>query len=275
MTTDLLTRRVRLQEPLLANGAVLEVSLFGVGRVTDLRRQVVLSDFQGVKPRQVLYLLALNGGRPLAKECLADLLWDGRAPQSWRSTLEGYVSLLRHSLQAGVSARDSVVQTLNGGYLLQPDLVDVDIDRFDMLTQEAAGQPSRHALESLRAALGLVRGPIVEDERCTSWVAEARSRWVLRVQQAAIDAGRLSMMLGDPVSAVDFGKYACELDPLAEDAWALVIEGFWRADRRTDALRSYSRLRVLLDQELGIGPRQALQRIYLEMLRDDEMGVSA
>jgi DNA-binding SARP family transcriptional activator len=254
---------------------VIHISLLGFPQVIDLRRQLVLTDFQGVKPRQVLYLLALNGGRPLPKERLADLLWDGHVPQSWCSTLEGYVSLLRRSLQDGVSARDSAVQTRNGGYVLAPGLVDVDIERFAELTGQAAAQPPRLARESLRAALGLVRGVILEGERCRSWVLDARSQWLLRIQQTAIEAGRLSMLLDDPASAVEFGKYACELDPLAEDAWALVIEGYWRSDRRTDALRSYSRLRALLDRELGIGPRQRLQRIYVEMLRDDELSVPA
>jgi len=266
---------VRRQRAVLTGRDVIDISLFGSARVSDRRRQGVLSDFQGVKPRQVLYLLALNEGRPLPKERLADVLWGGLPPNSWRSTLEGYVSLLRHTLQPGVAARDSVVQTRSGSYQLDPDLVRVDIDRFNELTREAATQPPRAALESLRQALGLVRGEILEGERCTSWVVEARSRWLQRSQRVAIEAGKLSMLLGDPASAVDFGQHACELDPLAEDAWALVIEGFWRTDRRSDALRSYSRLRGLLDQELGIGPRQALQQLYLAMLRDDEMSVPA
>ena len=275
MTFDDSTQHVPHQRSLVTVGGVIDISLYGPPRVTDLRRRLVLREFQGVKPRQVLYLLALNEGRPLPKEQLADLMWDGQPPRSWCSTLEGYVSLLRHALQAGVPARDSVVQTRSGSYLLDPDLVQVDVDRFSQLTREAAVQPPRRALETLRAALGLVRGEILEGERCASWVLDARSRWLQRSQRAAIEAGKLSMLLGDPASAVDFGQYACDLDPLAEDAWALMIEGFWLTDRRSDALRSYSRLRVLLDRELGIGPRQALQRLYLAMLSDNEMSVPA
>jgi len=269
------TRHVRHQRPLFTDGGLIDISLFGPVRVTDLGRQLVLSDFQGVKPRQVLYLLALNGGRPLPKECLADLLWSGQPPNSWCSTLEGYVSLLRHTLQPGVAVRDSVIQTCSGSYRLDPDLVGVDVDRFNQLTRQAAVESPIRALETLRGALALVCGEILEGERVTSWVLDARTQWMQRTQQAAIEAGKLSMLLGDPASAAEFGQYACELDPLVEDAWALLIEGYWRTDRRSDALRGYSRLRALLDRELGIGPRRALQQLYITMLRDDEMSVSA
>jgi DNA-binding SARP family transcriptional activator len=123
--------------------------------------------------------------------------------------------------------------------------------------------------------MGLVRGEILEGERCMSWVADARSQWAHRTHRAAIEAGKLSLLVGDPASAVTFGQHACELDPLAEDAWALVIEGLWLTDRRTDALRSYSALRALLDRELGVRPRQALERMHQAMLTDDELSLPA
>jgi DNA-binding SARP family transcriptional activator len=254
---------------------MIDISLFGVALVTDLSRRLAICDFQGDKPRQVLYLLALNEGHPLPKDRLADLLWDGLPPNSWCSTLDVYLSLLRQTLQPGIAARHSVVQTRSGGYQLDSDAVHVDVDRFNQLTRQAAIQPPRSALESLRQALGLARDELLKGEPCASWVLDARSLWLQRTQRTAIEAGKLSLLLEDPASAVGFGEYACDLDPLAEDAWALVIEGFWRTDRRSDALRSYSRLRGLLDRELGVRPRQALQQLHLAMLRDDEMSVPA
>jgi DNA-binding SARP family transcriptional activator len=254
---------------------MIDISLFGVARVTDLGRQATVTDFQGVKPRQILYLLALNEGRPLPKERLADLLWNGQPPSSWCSTLEGYVSLLRHALQPGISVRDSVVQTRSGSYLLNPDSVHIDVARFDELIRRAASEPPKRALESLRGAMDLVRGEILDGERCLSWVADARLRWAHRTQRTAVEAGQLSLLVGDPASAVRFGKHACELDPLAEDGWALVIEGLWLTDRRTDALRSYYTLRALLDRELGVRPRQALERLHRAMLEDDELSLPA
>ena len=46
----------------------------------------------GVKPRQILAILALAAGRPVSKEHLADLLWDGEPPKGYRGTLESYAA---------------------------------------------------------------------------------------------------------------------------------------------------------------------------------------
>src|SRR3954465_7580885 len=67
-------------------------------------RRVAGRDFGGAKVRQVLEILALTPGRPVAKDQLAELLWEGAPPPSWLATLEAYVSQLRRALAPDVPA---------------------------------------------------------------------------------------------------------------------------------------------------------------------------
>lgn len=248
---------------------MIDICLFGCVCVRDLDRQLVLTDFHGVKPRQVLQLLALNRGLPIEKDRLAQLLWHDDPPASWLSTLEGYVSLLRRALHVGGTAEPSAVVTSSGGYLLDAGRVRVDVDHFDALVTQADLARPEQAQQLLVEALSLVRGDVLEGERDLPWLVEARSRYDKRVRRAAVNAGRLGLCSGGLEAAEEYGQWACDLDPLAEDAWQIVIEARWRANRRADALRSFSAVRRLLEVELGILPGRALQRLHLAVLRDE------
>src|SRR5262245_57405388 len=79
----------------------------------------------GVKPRQILGLLAVRPGEPVSKEALAEYLWDGQPPRSYLATLESHVCVLRRQLGV-ISGRRSALATVSRGYLLDPSLVSVD-----------------------------------------------------------------------------------------------------------------------------------------------------
>jgi DNA-binding SARP family transcriptional activator len=181
------------------------------------------------------------------------------------------VSLLWQSLLRGVAARDSVVLTRGAGYRLDPSRVWIDVAHFDDLVGQAATAPAELALARYCEALALVTGEICESERTTPWIIEARDRYHERVRRAATAAGRLALRQGHAELAADFGRRACELDPLAEEGWQILIEAHWRAERRTEALRSFSSVRALLHRELGVLPGRALQQLYTEVLRDEQV----
>lgn len=115
-----------------------------------------------------------------------------------------------------------------------------------------------------------MRGDVLEGERALPWLIEARSRYDRRVRRAAVNAGRLGLCSGDLKAAERYGRWVCDLDPLAEDAWQIVvIEARWRSNRRAEALRTFGAVRRLLELELGVSPGRALQRLHLAVLRDE------
>src|SRR4051794_29501900 len=81
------------------------VKLFGSPTVVTDHGSVSVTDLGGVKPRQILEILALSAGSPVPKDRLAELLWDGQPPKSYVATLEGYVCVLRRRLGQGRGRR--------------------------------------------------------------------------------------------------------------------------------------------------------------------------
>ncbi|MER7443871.1 AfsR/SARP family transcriptional regulator [Micromonospora avicenniae] len=245
-----------------------EIQLFGSTRVRSGAAALSGRDFGGVKPRQILALLALRGALP--KDELAELLWFGRPPANHVATLESYVSVLRRRLDPRGSARRSVILTRNGGYRLDGDRVSVDVARFDALLAAAAGRGPSQALPPLRAALTLVNEPLLVDEPSAGWAVDARERYRKRIVDALLGTATHTLAVGDAPAALEFATRALRWDPLAERGWYLRIAAHKADGDRAAALGAYDECRRLLGQELGVEPSVKLRDLFLDLLRQDQ-----
>jgi DNA-binding SARP family transcriptional activator len=247
---------------------MIRIRMFGTTQVADLARGTVITDFRGNKARQILAILALSPGKPMSKARLAKLLWDGRTPGSWPSTLEGYVSVLRQSLEPGVLPARSMITTQRGSYCLHKDRIVSDLAEFDSSVSEANLLPPAKALPRLLAALALARGEVLADEPW-AWASEVRERYQRKVVETSVRAGQHALGQRDVDTACALGQRACDLDPLCEEAWNLVMAAHWIAGRRSAGLRCFATLRTTLADELGVAPGRRAQQLHLSMVRDE------
>src|SRR5436190_1717342 len=99
----------------------------------------------GGKRRSLLAILLMHANEVVSSERLIDELWGERPPATAAKTVQVYVSNLRKALG------DGVLVTRGGGYVLQTEPAQVDVDRFRMLV--AGGRASLR--ERLRGQLML------------------------------------------------------------------------------------------------------------------------
>lgn len=243
------------------------IELFGGTRVVTDDRTIETPGLGGVKPRQILEILACTPGTPMAKEQLADILWDGAPPPSWMGTLESYVCVLRRSLGRGAGRR-SAVSTVMRGYVLDADSVEVDLATFRALRAEAASAAPEVALDLLSRAVTLVRGELFPHEPYAPWAVHERTLVTAEVVDAATTAAGHALELGHHDRAVQLARTAVERDPLAEGAWRTLMTALWHDGRRGEALRAYADLRDVLASELGADPDEKSRTLYLQLLRD-------
>ncbi len=123
-----------------------DIRLFGTTTVRSTTTEVVGSQLGGIKPRQVLELLALAGEAPVTKDRLVHVLWGDRLPASPVPTLESYVSVLRRSVGADdIPIRVEVhglVELLRDTLARMPDVDVVTVDRaLAQVTGQALGLP--------------------------------------------------------------------------------------------------------------------------------------
>jgi DNA-binding SARP family transcriptional activator len=251
---------------------MLDIRLFGATTVATPQGVVGAAELGGVKPRQILEILAVSAGVQVPKELLADMLWDGRPPQSWVGTLESYVCVLRRSLGAA-RGRDSVLRTVKHGYLLDVRAVRTDLHEFRSRVRQADGLEPGPALGRLEEALSLVRGELLAGEVYATWAIRERAAFQGEVLAVASRAARLALELGELGVATRMARRAVASDAIAEEAWRLLMRSLWASGRRSEALRAYFELRDTLASELGTDPAVESQALYLEILRDGDAGV--
>ena len=125
------------------------ISLLGGVTATIDGRDV---DLGGPKQRAVLALLALDAGRVVSIDRLAEGVWSDRPPERAAVSLRSYTSNLRRILGVPIESR-------RPGYVLVIDPLDVDMHRFEHFVsrgqQELRTGNTKEAAATLQDALAL------------------------------------------------------------------------------------------------------------------------
>ncbi|MFE9323192.1 BTAD domain-containing putative transcriptional regulator [Nocardia sp. NPDC052278] len=212
----------------------------------------------GVKVRALLARLAMEPGRVVPADALADAIWDGRPPDNGANALQALVSRVRRAVG---TAR---VEGLAAGYRLVIDPVDVDVVRFERLA--AAGRESDD-LAALREAEALWRGPALTELLELRFAADAAVR--LNELRRGAAEHRLGLEVAAGNDVLDEVRVLAEAHPLTERIQGLLIRALYAAGRQADALAAFERTRDRLSDELGIDPSPELSELHLAILRQE------
>ena len=213
----------------------------------------------GPQQRAVLALLLAQAGQVVSTERIITQLWGDDAPGTARALVQGCIAGLRRVLHAG---GEECLLTRPPGYLVRGEL---DVDRFEQLTEAADRAEPEHAARLLRQALALWRGPAYDGvavDACTAEaarLAERRLTVVDRRIEAELRLGRHAEVTAELVDLVR--EY-----PLREGLWVHLMTALHRAGRRAEALDAYRRIRSALVDELGVEPGAALRELHRDVL---------
>ena len=249
----------------------MRIDVWGALRVSRQDGVIGPRDFPGAKPKQLLEILVTERGRTVSKARLVKLLWRDELPIDCQATLNGYVSVLRQTIEPGVPVAHSLIMTKPGGYQLDEAQTTLDLDDFNRLVARAAGLRPVAALATLHAALALVRGQVLEDEPHSLWAEQLRSTYCQRQVNVLIEAGRLSLITGDLRAAVAHAEQAVLLNPVAEAAYQVLMTASYAMRRQQNALRAFDRCRTRLADELAVHPMNETLELHLAILRHEDV----
>jgi DNA-binding SARP family transcriptional activator len=232
---------------------------------------------QANKVRAMLATLALDAGRAISHEELADELWSGDPPAGALNALQAHATRIRRVLDGPDRPRGagSVLRSVRNGYLLDIPPESVDGTRFRELAGRGAAalaERPEHALELLSAGLALWRGPALIDAgdglRCRS-AAVSFDECRLTMWEDLISA---RLATGAERPAITELRALVAQYPLRERFSEQLMLALYRAGRQSEALEVFHRTRVRLAEELGLRPGAALQRRHAEILAHDVRG---
>jgi DNA-binding SARP family transcriptional activator len=229
------------------------------------------------KQRAVLAMLLINRNRVVSSEALVDAVWGQRARQEARASLHTYVSNLRRFLNdAGRDGR-AILAAAPSGYRLNLLDMDCDMDRFVEektagIRAAAAGRfelASRH----LAAATAEWRGRALEDLHDFEFAASFAAALVedevsvhTARAEAEIACGRANAVIGSLEGQVLEHRYH-------EPLWAQLIIAYYVAERQSDALDAYRRVKTALSADLGIDPGPTIRALHERIVRQEALDV--
>ena len=246
-----------------------DIRLFGTTTVRTTTSEVVGSQLGGIKPRQVLEVLALAGAAPVTKDHLVQVLWGDSPPASAVPTLESYVCVLRRSMGAGKGTTSPIVTT-SAGYRLDHERVSVDLHRCRaLLARAVATADDSLALSLTRRALRLCEQPLLASETRAGWADQTRDEFRQELATACGRASRAALALGDVEDAVQLAARGTALEPYDEALTRDLMRALSSAGRRAGALSAFLDLRRRLVEELGVEPCPQTRALYLQVLTSD------
>lgn len=252
---------------------MLHIKLFGPTTVMTDGDTTPISDLGGVKPRQILEILAATPGAPVTKDKLAELLWDGTPPKSYVGTLESYVCVLRRRLGLG-TGRASALATTSNGYLLDPAAVSVDLVEFRGYLARAAVAPPAEGLRLAQQGVAMLTGELLASEAYPEWACSERKVLQRVVVEACCTAAVNALAIHDYEAAICMSRLAISYDALAEDAWQHLMRALSASGRGSQAIRAYLDLRTAMVNDLGIEPGPVSRALYMDILCEGISGQS-
>ena len=245
--------------------AVLEFRILGPLEVVGREGPIQLG---GPKQRATLAILLLGANRVVSIDRLADELYAGRAPVTAATQVHRQISELRKAL--GEEAR---LETRAPGYVIHVAAEQLDLKRFERLTEEAGRALARGeaetAFELQRDALALWRGPALADleHEPFAQIAIARLEEVLLAAleqrlDAELALGRHRELIGE------LDELAAQ-HPLHEPLAVRLMLALYRSGRQADALDVYRLTRERLVGDFGIEPGRALRELERAILNQD------
>jgi YVTN family beta-propeller protein len=234
----------------------------------------------GHQQRALLALLLLRANQVVPVDEIVEDLWGARPPPSATKSAQALVSKLRRLLadepdaEAGDVSEDGILLTRSPGYVLTVVPGELDLHRFQALTEEgrralAAGR-AEDAAKRLREALGLWRGPPLAELAYDSFAQVEIARLEELRLSALEERIEADLALGRHHDLIPEVEALVTENPLRERLRGQLMLALYRSGRQAEALQAYQRARHTLVDELGIEPGQALQRLEQAILQQDE-----
>lgn len=251
--------------------AGIDISLAGrvaIGRAGQARSEAAL----GSRGRVGLAYLVLERRRPVPRDELAEAVWGGYVPPTWRAALRGVVARIRAVLSAAGLDPAAALTSGPGGYQLHlPAGSAVDVEVAERALEAARADidaDPRRACAEARRAVETLRGEFLPGNGGT-WV-ERRQAELAELHLHGLEIlAEASAKCGDPEAAVRAAEEAVALQPLRESAHVRLMAAHALAGNRGRALRAYEQCRCVLAEELGVAPGPETEARYLALLGDE------
>jgi len=217
------------------------------------------------KARALLAYLAMQNGKSVPREAVADLLWTDRGAEQARHSLRQTLLILRRELR---DAGGEVICNDDRTLSFIPGMVATDTDRLRRLAVS-------HDADDLAEAAQLCTRPFLDGlpaiaAEFDDWLAQIRARMTETAADVLERLIGIYLSAGSADEAVRAAERMLALDPLREDLHRRLMSVYANVGRRSEAIRQYNTCVDMLRRELGVTPAPETEAIVQRIKVGDE-----
>lgn len=207
----------------------MRIELFGGPQLRDRDGQLIT--FQP-KPGALLTLLALQPGRRLSRDTLAEALWPDEPPETTRGRLRVALATLRRAIPGA----DELILADTQAIWLHPRDIVIDACEFDhLLSQARQAEDNDQRIECLSRLVDLYRGPLAP-RVYVDQVLRTRDRYELKIAEVRRALEQL-LAERDAMQPLEFDRRSDHLAHAQAPVLAEATAGRWQAVRYTSLPR--------------------------------------
>lgn len=207
----------------------------------------------------------------LSRSVLAEVLWPKGPPPSWPTALSSIMSKLRSLLiEAGLDG-SAVLSTSGGCYELRlprGTWIDHEVAADSIHEAEAALKAGDHASAYGPSAVAhhIARRAFLPEEE-GRWFEHRRDRLVNILVRALECRAEVYLWNREHSLAADAANEVISLRPFRETGYQLLMRAYAAMGNAAEALRVYEQCRILISEELGVGPSQQTRAVHAHVLQ--------
>lgn len=259
-------------------GGVLQIFALGKFGLAVNGRGVEVEKWKRRQAVTLLKYLVTQLDRPVHRERILECLWPDVDEERGWGRLKVTMYYLRSQLRAAGAGEDAV-RTVGDAYLLKRDAVWVDADNFEKLVTEGrALQGKGRGDEALRCydeAQFLYRGDYFEQDAFADWCAEERERLGEIYMEMLTRKAECHAERSEYVEAAQVCRKGLVHDPCRESFHRALMQYLVRLGRADWAIAQFRHCQSVLAREFGVEPMPDTQRLYEQILGQDNAGVPA
>ncbi|QOD62030.1 transcriptional regulator [Polaribacter haliotis] len=211
------------------------------------------------------YLISYRKRNALHKEKIMDHLWEDWNDRDFKVALHG----INKVLEPNRPSRTEAIYITRQGVSYQIDLeklwIDVEaLEKYIILGNQAFEVDNEVAKKAYQNAINLYKGSYLPNRIYEDWTSEERERSQLLILGAYITLAEI-LLEEKPIESIRLAQNALAIDAAWEEAYRIQMKAYIVKGNRPQAIKTYMKCEVILEEEYGISPLPETKKLLQEI----------